>query len=71
MKNLSFMVAAILVLASAPKVLMAAPAAMAEQTATEDVVDYTIDWTKQGGLQYVGCSKRDRSQFKRLYFCIC
>lgn len=51
MKNLSFMVAAILVLASAPKVLMAAPAAMAEQTATEDVkVDYTIDWTKQGGL---------------------
>lgn len=49
MKNLSFMVAAILVLASAPKVLMAAPAAMAEQTATEDVVDYTIDWTKQGG----------------------
>lgn len=50
MKNLSFMVAAILVLASAPKVLMAAPAAMAEQTATEDVVDYSIDWTKQGGL---------------------
>lgn len=48
MKNLSFMVAAILVLASAPKVLMAAPAAMAEQTATEDVkVDYSIDWTKQ------------------------
>lgn len=49
MKNLSFMVAAILVLASAPKVLMAAPAAMAEQTATEDVVDYTVDWTQQGG----------------------
>lgn len=50
MKNLSFMVAAILVLASAPKVLMAAPAAMAEQdaTETEDVVDYFIDWTKQG-----------------------
>ena len=41
------MVAAILVLASAPKVLMAAPAAMAEQTATEDVTDYFIDWTKQ------------------------
>lgn len=54
MKNLSFMVAAILVLASAPKVLMAAPAAMAEQTATEDVVDYTIDWTKQGGLTICG-----------------
>lgn len=47
MKNLSFMVAAILVLASAPKVLMAVPAAMAEQTATEDVTDYFIDWTKQ------------------------
>lgn len=47
MKNLSFMVAAILVLASAPKVLMAAPAAMAEQSATEDVVDYTFDWTQQ------------------------
>lgn len=54
MKNLSFMVAAILVLASAPKVLMAAPAAMAVQAATEDVVDYTVDWTQQGGLQYVG-----------------
>mgnify|MGYP004637941767 FL=1 len=40
------MVAAILVLASAPKVLMAAPAAMAVQAATEDVVDYSIDWTK-------------------------
>lgn len=47
MKNLSFMVAAILVFASAPKVLMAAPAAMAVQAATEDVVDYTFDWTKQ------------------------
>ena len=47
MKKLSFMVAAILVLASAPKVLMAAPAAMAVQAATEDVVDYTFDWTKQ------------------------
>lgn len=33
------MVAAILVFASAPKVLMAAPAVMAEQAATEDVVD--------------------------------
>lgn len=52
MKNLSFMVAAILVLASAPKVLMAAPAAMAEQTATEDVVDYTVDWTQQGGAMW-------------------
>lgn len=41
------MVAAILVFASAPKVLMAAPAAMAVQAATEDVVDYTLDWTKQ------------------------
>lgn len=41
------MVAAILVFASAPKVLMAAPAAMAVQAATEDVVDYTFDWTKQ------------------------
>ena len=41
------MVAAILVFASAPKVLMAAPAVMAEQAATEDVVDYTLDWTKQ------------------------
>lgn len=47
MKKLSFMVAAILVLASAPKVLMAAPAAMAVQAATEDVVDYTFDWTQQ------------------------
>lgn len=47
MKKLSFMVAAILVFASAPKVLMAAPAAMAVQAATEDVVDYTFDWTKQ------------------------
>lgn len=47
MKKLSFMVAAILVFASAPKVLMAAPAVMAEQAATEDVVDYTFDWTQQ------------------------
>lgn len=47
MKKLSFMVAAILVFASAPKVLMAAPAAMAVQAATEDVVDYTFDWTSQ------------------------
>lgn len=47
MKKLSFMVAAILVFASAPKVLIAAPAAMAVQAATEDVVDYTLDWTKQ------------------------
>lgn len=47
MKKLSFMVAAILVFASAPKVLMAAPAVMAEQDASEDVVDYTFDWTKQ------------------------
>lgn len=47
MKKLSFMVAAILVFASAPKVLMAALAAMAVQAATEDVVDYTLDWTKQ------------------------
>lgn len=47
MKKLSFMVAAILVFASAPKVLMAAPAVMTEQAATEDVVDYTFDWTKQ------------------------
>lgn len=47
MKKLSFMVAAILVFASAPKVLMAAPAVMAEQAATEDVVDYTLDWTQQ------------------------
>ena len=73
MKNLSFMVAAILVLASAPKVLMAAPAAMAEQSATEDVKDYSIDWTKQsaynmwaapedtgGGLkQYISVSAED------------
>jgi hypothetical protein len=47
MKKLSFMVAAILVFASAPKVLMAAPAVMAEQAATENVVDYTFDWTSQ------------------------
>lgn len=47
MKKLSFMVAAILVFASAPKVLIAAPAAMAVQAATEDVVDYTFDWTQQ------------------------
>lgn len=47
MKKLSFMVAAILFFASAPKVLMAAPAVMTEQAATEDVVDYTFDWTKQ------------------------
>lgn len=48
MKKLSFMVAAILVFASAPKVLMAAPAVMAEQAASENVVeDYTLDWTKQ------------------------
>lgn len=47
MKKLSFMVAAILVFASAPKVLMAAPAVMAEQAASEDVVDYTFDWTSQ------------------------
>ena len=47
MKKLLFMVAAILVFASAPKVLMAAPAVMAEQAATEDVVDYTFDWTQQ------------------------
>lgn len=47
MKKLSFMVAAILVFASAPKVLMAAPAVMAEQAASEDVVDYTFDWTQQ------------------------
>lgn len=50
MKKLSFMVAAILVFASAPKVLMAAPAAMAVQAATEDVVDYTFDWTKQSAF---------------------
>ena len=48
MKKLLFMVAAILVFASAPKVLMAAPAVMAEQAATEDVVDKKIDWTDQG-----------------------
>ena len=47
MKKLSFMVAAILVFASAPKVLIAAPAVMAEQAASEDVVDYTFDWTQQ------------------------
>lgn len=47
MKKLSFMVAAILVFASAPKVLMAAPAVMAEQAATEDFVDYTLDWTQE------------------------
>lgn len=47
MKKLLFMVAAILVFASAPKVLMAAPAVMAEQAASENVVDYTIDWTQQ------------------------
>lgn len=47
MKKLSFMVAAILVFASAPKVLMAAPAVMAVQDATEDVVDYTLDWTQE------------------------
>lgn len=41
------MVAAILVFASAPKVLMAAPAVMAEQASTEDVVDKEIDWTDQ------------------------
>ena len=47
MKKLSFMVAAILVFSSAPKVLMAAPAVMEVQAATEDVKDYTIDWTQQ------------------------
>lgn len=48
MKKLSFMVAAILVFASAPKVLMAAPAVMAEQAASEDVEeDYSIDWTQE------------------------
>lgn len=47
MKKLSFMVAAILVFASAPKVLMAAPAVMAVQDASEDVVDCSIDWTQQ------------------------
>lgn len=65
MKNLSFMVAAILVLASAPKVLMAAPAAMAEQSATEDVKDYSIDWTKQSAYNMwaapteIGASLKD------------
>lgn len=43
------MVAAILVFASAPKVLMAAPAVMAEQAASEEVEDYKIDWTTQSG----------------------
>lgn len=47
MKKLSFMVAAILVFSSAPKVLIAAPAVMAEQAASENVVDYTFDWTSQ------------------------
>lgn len=47
MKKLSFMVAAILVFAFAPKVLMAAPAVMAVQDASEDVVDCSIDWTQQ------------------------
>lgn len=47
MKKLLFMVAAILVFASAPKVLMAAPAVMAEQAASEEVEDYKIDWTTQ------------------------
>lgn len=47
MKKLLFMVAAILVFASAPKVLMAAPAVMAVQDASENVVDYTIDWTQK------------------------
>ncbi len=47
MKKLLFMVAAILVFASAPTVLMAAPAVMAEQAASEEVVDYTIDWTQK------------------------
>ena len=47
MKKLLFMLAAILVFASAPKVLMAAPAVMAEQAASENVVDYTLDWTQQ------------------------
>ena len=41
------MVAAILVFASAPKVLMAAPAVMAVQAASENVVDYKIDWTQE------------------------
>lgn len=47
MKKLLFMVAAILVFASAPKVLMAAPAVMAVQAASENVVDYKIDWTQE------------------------
>lgn len=47
MKKLLFMVAAILVFASAPTVLMAAPAVMAEQAASEEVEDYKIDWTTQ------------------------
>lgn len=41
------MVAAILVFASAPTVLMAAPAVMAEQAASEEVEDYKIDWTQK------------------------
>ena len=49
MKKLLFMVAAILVFASAPKVLMAAPAVMAEQAASEEVKDYKIDWTDHQG----------------------
>lgn len=49
MKKLLFMVAAILVFASAPKVLMAAPAVMAEQAASENVVDKKIDWTDHQG----------------------
>lgn len=47
MKKLLFMVAAILVFASAPKVLMAAPAVMTEQAASEEVEDYKIDWTQK------------------------
>lgn len=47
MKKLLFMVAAILVFATAPKVLMAAPAVMAVQAASENVVDYKIDWTQE------------------------
>ena len=43
------MVAAILVFASVPKVLMAAPAVMAEQAASEEVKDYKIDWTDHQG----------------------
>lgn len=49
MKKLLFMLAAILVFASAPKVLMAAPAVMAEQAASENVVDKKIDWTDHQG----------------------